>query len=241
MPRPVIRGCRRQRSRGLRGLPGHHSTVDETPPVPASGEVPASGAASRSPSTRTSTTGRASSPRRMPSPSRPTASMWRCSPWARAPGRTISSVLSSTIKQGQTVTVDYRDQSHPGHRRQRGPSPTLRSTTIPPWTEPRRPGDEVKHGPDRSRWTDGAAVADRPALRIGMSPATTPWPSRTSRSPTIPPWTKPRRSRRAARCRHRAPASRSPSTRTSTTGRTNCPRRQPSPSRPTASTYPCSR
>ena len=58
-----------------------------------------------------------------------------------------------------------------------------------------------------------------------MSPATTPWPSRTSRSPTIPPWTKPRRSRRAARCRHRAPASRSPSTRTSTTGRARSPRR----------------
>ena len=69
-----------------------------------------------------------------------------------------------------------------------------------------------------------------------MSPATKPWPSRTSRSPTIPPWTKPRRSRRAARCRHRAPASRSPSTRTSTTGRASSPRRMPSPSRPTAST-----
>ena len=52
----------------------NNSTVDGTPPVPASGEVLGSGDGSISPSTRTSTSGRASFPRRMPSPSRPTAS-----------------------------------------------------------------------------------------------------------------------------------------------------------------------
>ena len=59
----------------------NNSSVDVTPPIPASAEVGHMAARSHSPSTRTSISGRSGFPRPARSPSRPTASRCRCNPW----------------------------------------------------------------------------------------------------------------------------------------------------------------
>ena len=69
---------------------GRH--VDTTPPIPASAEVPASGALNLTFNENLDI-----------GPGNRAFTVKRCSPWARAPGRTISSWCWSTIKQGQTA------------------------------------------------------------------------------------------------------------------------------------------
>ena len=265
--------------------------VDTTPPIPASAEVPASGDTLNLTFNENLDIG----PGKLPPAGAFTVKAGGAPVAVQSVGEGTGAdnfilVLSSTIKQGQTVTVDYAvpgtnpiqdtagndamgftDFAVDNNSTVEGTPPVPASAEVPS-------NEDLDIGPGKlppaSAFTveaDGAPVTVQrvelgldldhfililPAAAIeqgqivtvsyavpgqsGMSPATRPWPSRTSRSPTIPPWTKPRRSRRAARCRHRAPASRSPSTRTSTTGRTSSPRRMPSPSRPTASMWRCS-